>query len=45
MTKTNDGFKISEEDFEHVEEIAETAGELTKRAPYDKLVDTSFSRE
>ena len=40
-----DTTKISEKDFEHVEEIAETAGELTKRAPYDKLVDTSFSRE
>lgn len=29
---------ISEEDFIHIEEIMESAGELEKRAPYDKLV-------
>lgn len=29
---------ISESDFNHIEEIMESAGELDKRAPYDKLV-------
>lgn len=30
--------KIEEEDFNHVMEIMENAGELSKKAPYDKLV-------
>lgn len=30
--------KILEEDFNHIQEIVENAGELTKKAPYDKLV-------
>lgn len=30
--------KIEEKDFSHVMEIVENAGELTKKAPYDKLV-------
>jgi len=30
--------KIEEKDFNHVMEIVENAGELTKKAPYDKLV-------
>lgn len=36
---------ITEENFNHVQEIMESAGELTKKAPYDKLVDTRFSRK
>ena len=35
---------ISEESFNHVQDIMESAGELSKRAPYDKLVNTSFSQ-
>ena len=35
---------ISEESFNHVQDIMESAGELSKRAPYDKLVDTRFSQ-
>lgn len=34
---------ISEEDFIHVQEIVENAGELDKTAPYDKLIDNSFA--
>lgn len=34
---------INEEDFNHIEDIMEAAGELTERVPYDKLVDNSFS--
>ena len=30
--------KIEEKDFNHVMEIMENAGELSKKAPYDKLV-------
>ncbi|NLM63003.1 MAG: ABC transporter substrate-binding protein [Mollicutes bacterium] len=37
--------KISEEDFNHVQTIMESAGELNKRAPYNKLINTSFSEE
>lgn len=36
--------EIKEEDFNHVQTIMESAGELNKRAPYDKLVDISFSQ-
>ena len=36
---------ITEENFYHVQEIMESAGELTKKAPYDKLVDTRFSQK
>lgn len=35
---------ISKSDYEHIEEIMESAGELETRAPYDKLVNTSFSK-
>ncbi len=35
---------ISEEDFIHVQEIVENAGELDKTAPYDKLIDNSFAK-
>lgn len=34
---------IEEKNYEHIEEIMESAGELDKRAPFDKLVDNSFS--
>ncbi len=30
--------EINEEDFKHIEEIVKNAGELSKEAPYDKLV-------
>lgn len=33
-----DSTAISEKDFDHVMDIMENAGELTKKAPYDKLV-------
>lgn len=36
--------EISEEDFEHVQEIVKNAGELDKEAPYDKLIDNSFAK-
>ena len=36
---------ITEEDFNHVQEIATSAGALDKKAPYEKLVDISFSRK
>lgn len=39
-----DNTYISEDDFNHIQEIMENAGELEKKAPYDKLVDTSFSK-
>ena len=35
---------IEKSDFEHVKEIMKSAGALEKDAPYDKLVDTSFSK-
>ena len=34
---------IEEENFTHIMEIMESAGELEKRAPFNKLVDNSFS--
>lgn len=36
---------ISEEDFNHIQEIIDNAGELDKKAPYDKLVDTTYMRK
>lgn len=36
---------ISEQDFIHVEEIAENANELSTRVPYDKLVITKYSKQ
>lgn len=36
---------INEDDFNHIEEIMEAAGELTEKVPYDKLVDNSFSNK
>jgi NitT/TauT family transport system substrate-binding protein len=35
---------ISEEDFNHIQEIIDNAGELDKKAPYDKLVDTTYMK-
>ena len=35
---------IAEKDFEHIEEIMTNAGKLDKKAPYNKLVDNSFSK-
>lgn len=47
--KDNDSWfdttKISEKDFDHIQDIVKSAGELDKKAPYDKLVDTSFSKK
>lgn len=34
---------IEEDDFNHIMEIMEAAGELEKKAPFKKLVDNSFS--
>lgn len=34
---------IEEKNYNHIEEIIESAGELEKKAPFDKLVDNSFS--
>ena len=33
-----DSTEITEDDFEHLQEIMESSGELDKRAPYDKLI-------
>jgi len=35
---------ITEDNFNHVQRIAENAGQLTTWAPFDKLVNNSFSR-
>lgn len=34
--------EITEKDYQHIEEIMKSAGELTENAPYDKLVTTKF---
>lgn len=36
---------ITEDNFNHVQNIAESAGELDKRAPYSKLVNTNFAQK
>ncbi len=36
---------ISEKDFNHIQEIIDNAGELDKKAPYDKLVDTTYMKK
>ncbi len=36
---------ISEKDFDHIQEIIDNAGELDKKAPYDKLVDTTYMKK
>ncbi len=35
--------EIKEKDFKHVQTIMKAAGELDKKAPYNKLIDTSFT--
>ncbi len=40
-----DNVLITEENFNHVQEIMESAKELTKKAPYDKLVNTYFAKK
>ena len=39
------GGQISEEDFEHIEEIVKNAEELDKNAPYSKLVNNEYSKK
>lgn len=36
---------INENDFNHIQEIAENANQLDKWAPFDKLVDNSYSKK
>mgnify|MGYP003331246852 CR=1 FL=1 len=36
---------ITEENFNHIEEIAFNAKQLDKKAPFDKLVDNTFSKK
>ena len=36
---------INENDFNHIQEIMKAAGELTENAPYNKLVNNSFSEK
>lgn len=36
---------INEDNFNHVQEIAENANQLDKRAPFDKLVNNSYSKK
>ena len=36
---------ISEEGFKHVQEIMDNSGKLEKTAPYDKLVDNTYSKK
>ena len=36
---------ISEDDFNHIEEIMENAGKLDTRAPYDKLVTNKYAKK
>lgn len=36
---------ISEKSFNHIQEIIDNAGELEKKAPYEKLVDTTYMKK
>ena len=36
---------INKDDFNHIQTIVENAGELTKRAPYNKLVDNNYNKK
>lgn len=36
---------ITEKDFDHIQDIIDNAGKLDKKAPYDKLVDTTYSKK
>ncbi len=38
-----DNTYIAEKDFNHIQEIIDNAGELSKQAPYNKLVDTTYA--
>lgn len=35
---------ITEENFNHIQEIAKNAGQLDQQAPFDKLVDNTYSK-
>jgi NitT/TauT family transport system substrate-binding protein len=35
---------ITKKDFDHIQKIIDNAGKLNKKAPYNKLVDTTFSK-
>lgn len=39
-----DSTYISENDFNHVEEIIENSGELSSKAPYEKLINNDYSK-
>ncbi len=36
---------ISEDSFDHIQDIVANAGQLDEKAPYDKLVDNTYSKE
>lgn len=36
---------ISEENFNHIQKIAESAGQLDKFAPFDKLVNNTYAKK
>lgn len=36
---------IAEKDFNHIEEIIDNAGQLDKKAPYDKLVNNTYANK
>ena len=40
-----DNTYIEEKDFDHIQEIIENAGELSKKAPYNKLVDNKYAQK
>ena len=40
-----DNTYIEEKDFDHIQEIIENAGELSKKAPYNKLVDNTYAQK
>ena len=36
---------ISEDDFDHIQEIVDNAGQLEAKAPYNKLVDNTYAEK
>lgn len=46
--KENDAWKkntyISKKDFNNLQDVMKKSGELTKKAPYDKLIDSTYSK-
>lgn len=40
-----DSTYITEKDFNHIQEIIQNSGELDKKAPYNKLVLTKYSKK